>query len=668
MAQEKRRITAEDLYRIQLVYGPQISPDGRHIVMNLQRVDRRTNKLYSNLWLVPADRGRARQFTYGDQNDKQARWSPDGSQIAFISDRDNEEQPQLYLIPSQGGEARALTGLKGNFGEFEWSPDGKRILCNLRKLDADALEREEDEDKKKLGVISRRFTRAGYKLDGAGYLPHEKWHIWTIDVQSGKGRQLTEGEDYDELSPRWSPDGTEILFFSNRSERPDIDYHLVDLYALPASGGPFRLIPTPAGPKSSASYSPDGKWIAFLCRLGKGNAWQNTNVWLVPADGSVPATNLTGKFDVQVASGTLTDTGDRSVSPPAWSSDGQRLYFHVTRHGKVSLASVTSQGDDLKTVLEGGVVGEFSLDRARRQVACFQGNMSDIGQVQLKNLQNHRSRQLTHFNEGWLRRVELGQIEEMWYQGRDGNDLQGWILKPPGFDETKRYPSILEIHGGPLAQYGDTFVHEFYFLAAHSYVVYFTNPRGGQGYGEAHSKAIHRNWGDADYADLMTWTDVVAQQPYIDTERMGVTGGSYGGYMTSWIIGHTDRFKAAVAQRVVSNMISFWGSSDMGYYFEDAWGSQGEPAWRDLHTYWDHSPMKYIGNAQTPTMVIHSEHDWRCPLEQGEQLFLALRAMGVETELILFPESPHGLSRVGRTDRRIARLNHILRWFEKYLK
>lgn len=668
MAQEKRRIAAEDLYRIQLLNDPQISPDGHQVILSVKRVDRKTNKQYSNLWLFDAEGGGYRQFTYGDQNDRQARWSPDGKLIAFLSDRESNEQSQLYLIPAQGGESRPLTGLKGDFGEFEWSPDGSSILCSFRNLDPDALERSEDKGKKELGVVYRRYTRAGYKLDGAGFLPNEKWHIWTVDVKSGKERQVTKGEDYEELSPRWSPDGKEILFFSNRSDRPDIDYHLSELYALPASGGPFRLIPTPAGLKSSASLSPDGKWVAFLCRLGKGNTWQNTNVWLVPADGSAPAVNLTGKFDIQVGSGTLTDTGERSVSPPGWSSDGQRLYFQVTRHGKVSLASVTILGKDLVTLVEGGIVGEFSLDSARERVAYFRGAMSDIGQVSVKHLGNHRSRQLTRFNQSWLRRIDLGQVEEIWYKGRDGNDLQGWILKPPGFDETKRYPSILEIHGGPLAQYGDTFMHEFYFLAAHGYVVHFTNPRGGQGYGEAHSRAIHRDWGGADYADLMTWTDLVAQKPYIDTGRMGVTGGSYGGYMTSWIIGHTDRFKAAVAQRVVSNMISFWGSSDMGYYFEDAWGRQGEPAWRDLETYWDHSPMKYIGNAKTPTMVIHSEQDWRCPLEQGEQLFLALRAMGVETELILFPDSPHGLSRVGRTDRRIARLNHILRWFDNYLK
>jgi acylaminoacyl-peptidase len=275
------------------------------------------------------------------------------------------------------------------------------------------------------------------------------------------------------------------------------------------------------------------------------------------------------------------------------------------------------------------------------------------------------SRKLTSFNEKWLRRLDLGEVEEVWYKGVDGNELQGWILKPPGFDPNQKYRSILEIHGGPWLQYGQAFMHEFYFLAAHDYVVYFTNPRGGSGYGEAHSKSIHRNWGVNDYNDIMAWADYLAQQPYIDLERMGITGGSYGGYMTSWTIGHTNRFKAAVAQRVVSNALSFWGSSDVGYFFEDVWS--GKPPWEDFAAYWNQSPMKFVGNVQTPTLVIHSEEDYRCRIEQGEQLFLALQELGVESEMVLFPGESHGLSRAGRTDRRIVRLNHILRWFDRFL-
>jgi dipeptidyl aminopeptidase/acylaminoacyl peptidase len=668
MAQKKQRITAEDLYRMQLVFDPQISPDGRHVIFCVQRVDQDSEKKYSNLWLVPTDGGEPRQFSYGDQTDTHPRWSPDGRQIAFLSDREDEDQPQIYLISSDGGEAQPLTDMKGKFANFEWSPDSQRLLCQFRKKDREAIARQEDEQKKKLGIVVHHITRLDYKLDGVGYLPKERWHIWTIDAGTGEGKQLTDSEKYDELMPRWSPDGAEILFFSNRSQRPDVDIHLVDLFVTPAGGGEFRKIETPVGVKSHGSFSPDGRWIAYLAREGKGNFWRNTNVWLVPADGSGPARNLTGKLDVEVDSSSLTDTGSRPLVPPRWSADGQRLYFHVTRHGDTRLCSLSHDGSQFQTVIADGVVGMYQFDRAGTKLAYFHGDIQNPGQVWLRDMTSAadgRARKLTRFNEAWLNEIDLGQIEEVWVQGAAGNELQGWILKPPGFDEGKKYPSILEIHGGPLAQYGRSFMHEFYFLAAQGYVVHFSNPRGGQGYGEAHSKAIHHNWGSADYDDLMAWTDFVAQKPYIDRQRMGVTGGSYGGYMTTWIIGHTDRFKAAVAQRLVSNGLSFWGSSDIGHFFGDSWCD--EPPWQAWQTYWDQSPIKYIGNVKTPTLIVHSQQDLRCAQEQGEQVFAALRKLGVDTEMILFPEEPHGLSRSGRTDRRVVRLNHIRRWFDKYL-
>ncbi len=276
-------------------------------------------------------------------------------------------------------------------------------------------------------------------------------------------------------------------------------------------------------------------------------------------------------------------------------------------------------------------------------------------------------KQLSKFNEDWFKKLDLGQLEEVWYKGADNNDLQGWILKPPDFDPDKKYPSIMEIHGGPIAQYGNFFMHEFYFLAAKGYVVYFTNPRGGTGYGEEHTKTIHGGkWGTKDYEDLMCWADYVEKLPYIDPDKMGVTGGSYGGYMTLWIIGHTQRFKAGVAQRVVSNLISMWGSSDFNWAFQEIFGNQ--PPYENIEILWENSPLKHIGSAKTPTLIIHSEQDFRCPLEQGQQAFVALKKLGVETKFVIFPDEPHGLSRGGRTDRRIVRLKEISGWFDKFLK
>ncbi|MCB9419295.1 MAG: S9 family peptidase [Ardenticatenaceae bacterium] len=661
----KRQIQAEDLYRYQRVFDPKISPDGSNIVLCVEHVDQKTEKKHVNLWLVAVENKSVRQFTFGNYSDTRPAWSPDGRQIAFLSNRGDEKQPQIYLIPIDGGEARPLTQMKGSFGSFEWSPNGQNFVCQFRRKDQEVIEREEDPQKKELGVVARHITRPRFKFDEQGYLPQSRWHIWTIDTSNGTAVQLTSDDSYDEQEPHWSPDGSEILFFSNRSANPDIDDHLVDLYAIPAIGGDLRHIETPDGEKSHASWSGNGRFIAYLAHQGKGDAGQNTNLWLVPSDGSAPAQNLTGHFDIEFSSNLVTDTGDQPTTRPVWASDDQSLFVHTAQHGTISLNRLSRDGESLEELVSGSIVGAFSLDRAQNRAAYWHGTLDDLGQIHVLDLAANQSRCLTRFND-WLDEIDLGEIEELWFKGAAGNDLQGWILKPPGFDPAQKYPSILEIHGGPWTQYGRSFFHEFYLLAANGYVVYFTNPRGGQGYGEAHAKAIHRRWGQADYADLMAWTDYVASLPYIDTERMGVTGGSYGGYMTGWIVGQTTRFKAAVAQRMVSNGISFWGSSDVGYFFEDDFGN-GKPPWENLTSYWDQSPMKYVANVKTPTLVIHSEQDFRCRQEQGEQFFLALKRLGVDSELVLFPEEPHGLSRNGRTDRRIVRLNHILRWFNKYL-
>jgi dipeptidyl aminopeptidase/acylaminoacyl peptidase len=254
----------------------------------------------------------------------------------------------------------------------------------------------------------------------------------------------------------------------------------------------------------------------------------------------------------------------------------------------------------------------------------------------------------------------------VWFKGGSSNDLQGWILTPPGFDPKKKYPCIIEIHGGPQTQYGFYYMHEFYTFAAKGYVIAFCNPRGGQGYGEKHTRAIWGDWGKNDYVDIMAWADLLEKEPYIDPKRIGVTGGSYGGYMTVWIVGHTQRFKAAVTQRCVSNFISMWGSSDFNWSFEAELNNK--PPFEALDYFWDHSPMKYIKNCKTPMLVIHNENDMRCPIEQGEQVFVALKRLGVETAFVRFPDEFHGLSRGGRTDRRVARLDHIIDWFETHLK
>jgi dipeptidyl aminopeptidase/acylaminoacyl peptidase len=663
-----RAITAEDLYQFNNISEPRLSPDGNNVIYTVQRVDQKTEKKYTNLWVVPTANGEARQFTTGDQHESSGRWSPDGKQIAFLSDRADKEKPaQIYLIPFTGGEANRLADIEGEIANLNWSPDGKQILCTVRKQDPEVLEREKDEQKKKLGVVSRHYERMFYKLDGYGYLQHELNHIWVVDARTGKAKQLTDDKVCEEFHPAWSPDGKQIAFVSNRNENPDLFPDRVDLFVMPRAGGEFRKIETPIGYKYLPSFSPDGKWIAYLGSEGEGVSYKNAGLWIVPADGSKPPVNLTEKYDLHASSSTINDTGSPETMPPTWSKDGKCLYFNCVLHGSSKLSSIAINGEDLHDEIgEGGVVGSFNFDHDQNKLAYFYGQMHDPAQVFVKSVDDGKAKQLTSLNRKLLNRIDLGQVEEVWFRGPDNNKLQGWILKPPGFDPTKKYPSIMEIHGGPLTQYGNLFMHEFYFLAAHGYVVYFSNPRGGRGYGEEHAKAIYGDWGRADYADLMAWADYVEKLPYIDTQRMGVTGGSYGGYMTVWIIGHTQRFKAAVSQRCVSNFVSMWGSSDFNWTFQTELGNK--PPFEDLQNFWEHSPIAYIGNARTPTLVIHSENDLRCPIEQSEQVFVALKKQGVDSEMVRFPDEFHGLSRTGRTDRRIVRLNHILRWFDKYLK
>lgn len=668
MPKQPRRLTAEDLYRFEIISDARLAPDGRHVITAVQRIEQKTEKKHTNLWLVPTRSGQPQQFTYGDQADVMPRWSPDGQTIAFLSNRREKEQPQIYLIPLHGGEARPLTELKGQFGSLGWSPDGRTLLCTFRKKDPAAVEREKDEQKKKLGIVERHITtRTFFKLDGAGYQPDERWHIWRIDAASGKATQLTSGDIHNESDPAWSPDGQTIAFVSNRQPDPDQAPDRDDIFLMPAAGGDWQRLELPEGPKAAPVFSPDGRYLAYLGHEGVGEWWRSVNLWLVPVDGSAPARNLTAHADLHCADVTSGDMAGGVQMPPTWAKDGQSIFFQASRHGDTALYRVNTAGEPhAEPALEQpGTVGPYTLDADQKSIAYVLNSMTRPGELYVQPVAGGRARQLTRLHN-WLNRLDLGQVEEVWFKAADGYDLQGWIIFPPDFDPQQTYPSILEIHGGPMVQYGRAFMHEFFFLAAQGYVVYFSNPRGGQGYGEAHCRAIWNDWGTVDYDDVMAWADYMSRQPYIDPERMGVTGGSYGGYMTALIVGRSARFKAAVAQRAVTNLISMWGSSDFNWAFQQSIGG-GKPPFDNLEHYWRLSPMKYIGGAQTPTLVIHSQADYRVAQEQGEQLFVALKRLGVDTELVLFPDEPHGLSRNGRTDRRIARLNHILRWFENYL-
>lgn len=664
----KRPMSAEDLYNIAVINSCEISPDERQIVYSLQRVDRESEKNFTHLWRIPAEGGEPQQLTFGKHSNTSPKWSPDGQWIAFLSNRADQRQLQIFLLPVSGGESRAITDLSGDFGSFDWSPDSQKIVFEFRAHDPEDVEMKKDEKKKELGRIARRVKdRVFFKLDAYGYLPQARYHLWTVAIHSQAVNQLTDSEIHDETGATWSPDGGRIAFFSNRTEQPDLNPGKVDLFLYDLEKGSINLVETPEGPKANASFSPDGKQIAYFGHEGLKAGYKNDELWVVDFDQPGSARSLTAPFDYDVGGGVINDTGSVITSSPIWSGDGARIFYQVGRHGRTSLHSIGVDGENHQTLIEfDGVVSGFSMRGNKEKTAYIHGTMTDPCQIAIQVLSESEPKILTKLNTSLFEEISLGEMEEVWFKGPDDNDLQGWILKPPNFSPDQQYPSIMEIHGGPLAQYGFFLMHEFYYLAGQGYVVYFCNPRGGQGYGVAHSKAIyHGKWGTVDYADLMAWADLVQEKPYIDPDRMGVTGGSYGGYMTVWIIGHTDRFRAAVSQRCVSNLISMWGSSDFNWSFQAIFDDKAP--YENLDVLWECSPIKHIGSATTPTLIIHSMQDLRCAIEQSEQVYVALKNLGVETEFLMFPDSPHGVSRTGRTDRKIVRLEGILDWFERYL-
>lgn len=668
---EKRMITTADLYAIKNLAQARISPDGKHVVYCAQWVEKESEKKYANLWLVSTDGGDPIQFTVGNQSDTSPEWSPDGKTIAFLSNRDNSDlPPQIYIIPFDGGEAKKLTDITGMISSFSWSPDGKAMLATVTLADKDFIERMQDEKKKKLGVVYREYDSVQYKMDGVGYLPQGKTHLWLIKADDGMAEQITENDRYSEESATFSPDGTFIAYVSNRAERPEFAPWKDDIFLYSLSDKTTRIVPSLVGGKHHLSFSPDGKVLAFYGTEGK-TLWHGyTRLFTVTLD-TGEVRRLTEEFDFSCESHTLTDVSPMELMPAHWSNDGKTLIFQIDYHGSTLLAALPSAGGDVKFLIdEGGVVGSPCFSEDEGMLTFISAGIDRLAEVFSMNMTANDTKQLSFHNQALMEELNLGIVEEVWFKGPDGNDLQGWITFPPDFEEGKEFPSILEIHGGPTAQYGNNFMHEFYYLATQGYIVYYTNPRGGTGYGESHCKAILGDWGNKDYGDLMAWVDYIQDQTYIDQDCMGVTGGSYGGYMTVWIIGHTSRFAAAVSQRCVSNLTSMWGSSDMSWAAEGmvATGEETFPPFIDFDRFWRYSPIAYIGNATTPTMLIHSESDFRCPIEQSEQVFVALNYLDVPTKMVRFPDESHGLSRGGRTDRRIVRLEQMAGWFEKYLQ
>ncbi len=696
----KTMIRPEDIYLIRQPLQCRLSPDGTRLLTVVSEASKDELKNLSHLWMVrldrepvpqakgrsavPAGAGDVRPFTHGKSSEVSPRWSPDGSRIAFISARSGKSE--LWMMPADGGEARQLTSLEGIVNDLAWHPSGRSLAISFTPVDEEAKEREKLKKQGKPGQeapMVRAISRLFYKLDGTGFIPQGRSHLCLVDASTGKTRQLTKDDRFDEQEPVFSACGRWLHFVSNRTDDPDLNFQRMDVWRLPARGGRVEKVRNFDGPSTTISMSPDGRWMAYLGTQDPKAPWNqyHTKIWMTPAEGGRPV-QLAPNLDRSCYNSTISDTfGVGGGRPAIWSPDSQWVYFAVTSEGNTEIWRSHVQERRAEPVLqEPGAVIDFEIDFKSGWLHTTWSDLSNPGEVKSfplppavsstrgrRKSRDAESRPVrrpvtrTRLNSGWLESRVVSIPEEIWIDGHGRRRLQGWVLNPKPANRRRRYPAMLYIHGGPATQYGRVFFHEFQVLAANGYVVMYSNPRGGTGYSEKHLNSIVGRWGTSDYDDLMRFTDyVLRRNRHIDRRRVAVGGGSYGGYMTNWIIGHTNRFACAVTSRSISNLMSFVGSSDFGYAWPQEFRTRGP--WENPAAYLRMSPLTYLKNMRTPTLIEHQEEDHRCPVEQAEQLWAALKVKGVPVEFVRYPAEPHGMSRGGRPDRRIDRIQRILSW------
>jgi dipeptidyl aminopeptidase/acylaminoacyl peptidase len=663
---KKRSVRADDLCRLKMIASVAVSPDEKSIAYVVQKAADDKKSYYSHVFLADVDSGESHQFTFGKVADRNPVWSPDGKQVAFVSTRDKKNG--IYVISSEGGAERKIIEEDGSFADLCWTPDGKSLVYQFRYNDSHV---EKDESKRKEAPLYRHITRLMYRFDGEGYVPKDRCHIWKVDINDGRVVRITSGK-YDEGMPAVSPDGKLVAFASRRSRNPDFYVDRYELFLVSIDGGRITKVPTPAGPVFYPSFSPDGRKLAYLGydTPDSKEGPSNLHLWVVGLHGRPRARDIIPDFDRTLENMTLTDSGQPTYAlAPQWSQDGRRIFFSADDTGSHHIFAVSAKGG--KPVRITGRkchVKHYSMNGRKKYIAAVVGDIRTPGDIKLFPAiadGDRKAKTITAVNDALFRTLSFPKTEEVWFRAKDRFRLQGWLVMPPNFNSRKKYPAILEIHGGPRCQYGFTFFHEMLFLASKGYIVFYINPRGGGGLGEKFVRAIHANWGSIDYDDCMAAADYLAALPYVNKNRMGVTGGSYGGYMTNWIIGHSNLFRAAVTQRSVVDLTSFMATSDAGYTMHRTFN--GYP-WTRPELYHERSPLTHARNVKTPLLIIHSENDLRCDIGQAEQLYITLKLMKKKVEFVRFPEESHGLSRQGRPDRRIARLEWIVRWFNRFLK
>ncbi len=658
-AAAKQPLTPDTLWDWRTATEPQISPEGRSVVYVAGWSDRMNDAMHSNLWIVGADGKGLRPLTQGPYRDSSPRWSPDGTRLAYLSNRSGKQQIHVRWMDT--GQEAQITDLQQSPSNIAWSPDGNAIAFT-RRVPGKPSWSVRTPDKPtgaKWADPPIVVTELRWRSDGGGILQPGFAHVFVVPSTGGAPRQITSGE-YDHggrSGLAWTPDGAWVLTSAQRV--PDADYSLEgeDIYAFRVSDGSVRQLTTRKGPDSNPTPSPDGRKIAYLGFDFRHQSYNVTHLYVMNSDGSDPKL--------------LTETLDRDVSSPRWSPDSRTIYFTADDQGVTYVYAASLDGklrrlSNTRHRFTGyGLPEAFSV-AADGRVAAMRSTPEEPYDIISFTLDRpDEVTRLSAVNDNLLAGRAIGEVEEITYRSFDGRPIQGWIVKPPGFDAAKKYPLILEIHGGPHYMYGIEFNHELQVFAGRGFVVLYTNPRGSTGYGEEFGNIIHTKYPGDDYKDLMAGVDVMLAKGYIDPKRLCVTGGSGGGLLTAWAIGQTDRFAAAVSQFPVTNWITQAGTADNGYRHAALW-MKAMP-WENPKQYIERSPIFLAGNFKTPTMVITGEADYRTPIAESEELYFALKARKVDSVLVRIPDEPHGI-RGAHPSHRVDKLEHILAWLEKYTR
>jgi dipeptidyl aminopeptidase/acylaminoacyl peptidase len=673
-AAEKRFITEKDLLKFTWIADPQIAPDGSTIAFVRVTVNEKENRYETSLLTVGTSGAEAPRTLTSNPRDTMPRWSPDGRRIAFLRsiEKDGKPQPgQVYLLDMNGGEAYPLTQDTKGVTSIEWSPDGRTVAFTA-PVGGDEQDKRDGEQDAKSDV--RVITRAVYRANGnPTYVDAGRHtHIFTVAATNGadkpQTKQVTDGE-YDEREIEWAPDGSKIYFISTRVPEAYYEANDSDLYSVPASGGTITKVASIEGTISAPRVSPDGHRLAFV-GTPHGNpvrSYNQPDVFVVDAaPGSAPR-NLTEAYDFDIAGGIGGDQAPprgQSRDSIVWSKDAASLIVVSAEHGSANLRRLTIATGKLDPLTDGQhAVAAFTATPDGSRIAAAISTQTNVGDLFMIDA---KPQQITKVNQELFSDIQQSEPEEIWYKSFDGRNIQGWILKPPNFDSGKKYPLILEIHGGPHAAYGNVYTHEFQWMAAKGYVVLFTNPRGSTSYGQEFGNIIQYHYPGDDYKDLMAGVDELLTRGYVDANRMGVTGGSGGGLLTNWTITQTQRFKAAVAQRDIADWYAFWFTADF-WLAKPTWFRKAP--WEDPQDFAARSPITHVANVTTPTMYVLGDQDYRTPpADGGEMMFRALKYRKIPTVMVRFPRENHELSRSGEPKHRVERLQHIVGWMDQWLQ